>query len=229
MIDSSLAEHPRVLVVEDEGALRRAVCANLAAEGYEVRGAADGEEARAALPAFRPDVVVLDVRLPGGREGFELGREIRSASETPIIFLTAVDGEDERLHAFDLGADDYLAKPFSMAELMARTRAVLRRSHRLLSGRCTVRDLVVDLDSGTAHRGGVPLALTTTEFRLLAVLARAPGRVFSKVQLLSEVWEFEAYDPNLVEVHISALRKKLEATGPRLIFTERARGYVIRP
>lgn len=220
---------PRVLVVEDDEGLRRALCASLAAEGYRVRGAAEVDGARQAVEEFRPDLVVLDIRLPSGLEGLELGRRIRSASETPIIFLTAVDGVDERLTAFDLGADDYLAKPFSMPELLARARAVLRRSHRVLSGRLVVRDLEMDLDSGVAYRAGTALPLTTTEFRLLSTLARSPGRVFSKVQLLLEVWEFDAYDPNLVEVHVSALRKKLEAHGPRLIFTERSRGYVLRP
>lgn len=220
---------PRVLVVDDEISLRRALSASLAAEGYEVREAADPDEARRVFAHFHPDLVVLDVRLPTGREGFDVGRSIRAESETPIIFLTAVDGVEERLDAFELGADDYLAKPFSMSELLARSRAVLRRSHRVLAGRLAVRDLELDLDAGTARRAGVAVPLTTTEFRLLATLARAPGRVFSKLQLLAEVWEFEAYDVNLVEVHISALRKKLAALGPRMIFTERSRGYVLRP
>jgi two-component system OmpR family response regulator len=223
------ADLTRVLVVEDDSALRRALHASLEADGYAVEEAAGSDEARSVFSTFRPDVVILDVRLPGEREGFELGREIRSAGETAIIFLTAVDGVDERLQAFALGADDYLAKPFSMAELLARTRAVLRRSRRLVAGRLVVRDLEIDLESGAVYRGGERLNLTDTELRLLVALARAPGRVLSKQQLLADVWEFDAYDVNLVEVHMSALRRKLEAAGERLIFTERARGYVMRP
>lgn len=220
---------PRVLLVEDEPSLRRALTTSLTAEGYEVREASDGTEAVEHFTAFRPDLVLLDVRLPDGREGFTVGREMRAAAETPIIFLTAVDGAEERLDAFSLGADDYVSKPFSMPELIARSRAVLRRSTRLLSGRICVRDVVIDLEARVASRAETPLNLTSTEFRLLVCLARSPGRIFSKIQLLSEVWEFEAYDVNLVEVHISALRRKLEALGPRLIFTERGAGYVIRP
>lgn len=226
---SEALEPPRVLVVEDEAPLRRAVSTSLATEGYLVAEAGDPEEAEAVLEEFHPDLVVLDVRLPERHEGFELGRRIRSASETPIIYLTAIDDADARLEAFELGADDYVGKPFSMAELLARTRAVLRRSRRDLAGRLVVRDLLLDLDTATAYRAGARLPLTSTEFRLLATLVGQPGRVFSKVQLLSEVWEFDAYDVNLVEVHISALRRKLEAHGPPLIFTERNQGYVIRP
>ena len=220
---------PRVLLVEDDASVREAVAASLRREGYEVRTLADAGDVVPVAGSFRPDIAVLDVRLPYGSEGFEVARGLRGAGELPIIFLTAADALEDRLTAFSLGADDYLVKPFSTAELLARVAAVLRRSNRAVSATVRIRDLAIDLDARTAVRGGQVLNLTTTEFRLLATLARAPGTVFSKIRLLSEVWDFDAYDPNLVEVHISALRRKLEAHGPRMIFTERGRGYTIRP
>ena len=223
------AGRPKVLVVEDDEALRRAVVTRLTAEGYEVAGAATADEARDGFDRLGPDLVIVDVRLPAGNEGLEFARAVRQQAETPLVFLTGAHGVTERLAAFEVGADDYLTKPFSMAELVARVRAILRRTHRFLSGRLFVRDLELDLDAERAWRAGAPVPLTATEFRLLAALARAPGRVVSKVQLLSEVWEVQSADANLVEVHMSALRRKLEALGPRMIFTERARGYVLRP
>lgn len=222
-------DRPRVLVVDDEASIRRALVTSLTAEGYQVDAAGDLRSAASIFDSYPPDVVLLDIRLPNGREGFELGRAFRGASEVPIIFLTAVEGVEERLAAFGLGADDCLEKPFSMPELLARTRAVLRRSRRLVPGRLAVRDVVVDFDSCVASRSGKDLSLTDTEFRLLTTLARTPGQIFSKVQLLSEVRQFDAYAVNLVVVHMSALRRKLEAMGPGLIFTQRSRGYVLRP
>jgi DNA-binding response OmpR family regulator len=146
-----------------------------------------------------------------------------------MLFVTAADALEDRLRGFELGADDYLVKPFPMAELIARVRAILRRSGRLRSPTLEVRDLVLDEVNNIALRSGQPLDLTPTEFNLLHTLAKDAGKVFSKSRLLSLVWGWENYPHNLVEVHISALRRKLEEHGPRLIHTERGAGYVLRP
>ena len=145
-----------------------------------------------------------------------------------MLFLTAADAVEDRLRGFEVGGDDYLVKPFAMAELLARIRALLRRTGRETSATRQVRDLMIDEASRTVHRAGVQVDLTGTEFDLLWALARNPGATLSKVQLLSQVWGFDLYEPNLVEVHVSALRRKLEAHGPRVIHTERGRGYVLR-
>jgi DNA-binding response OmpR family regulator len=193
-----------------------------------VRADPDGFDLQGAVSTFRPDLVVLDVRLPGASDGFDLAARLRSLAQVPIMFLTAADDLADRLRGFEVGADDYLVKPFAIGELLARIRAVLRRAGRLRSPTYEVCDLVVDEANRVALRGGVELFLTKTEFELLAVLARQPGEVFSKAQLLSLVWGFDGYDQNLVEVHMSALRRKLEAHGGRLIHTERGEGYVLR-
>jgi two-component system OmpR family response regulator len=219
---------PRLLVLEDDSSLREAIESVLAATGYDVRSLENALGLDGAIDDFRPDLAILDVRLPTGPDGFSAGRRIRAALGIPIIFVTAADSLEDRLHGFQVGADDYLVKPVAMAELLARTRAVLRRAGRLQSPTWEVRDLVIDEANRVAHRAGARLDLTGTEFDLLCALAREPGRVLSKVALLAMVWGFE-FQPNLVEVHVSALRRKLEAVGSRLIHTERGKGYVIRP
>jgi DNA-binding response OmpR family regulator len=220
---------PRVLIVEDDGSLREALSTALGMVGYEVRTVPDGLELGDVLERFRPDLVALDVYLPDGPDGFDLAKEIRSLASIPVVFLTAADAVDQRLKGFELGADDYVVKPFSMAELLARIRAVLRRAGRLNSPTWQVRDLVVDEQNRTVVRADQPVDLTPTEFDLLCTLARTPGQVHSKAQLLSQIWGFDVSDPNLVEVCISSLRRKLEAQGPRLIFTQWGRGYYLRP
>jgi two-component system, OmpR family, response regulator len=146
----------------------------------------------------------------------------------PIVFLTARDTIEDRLGGFELGADDYLVKPFALEELLARVRAVLRRTGRLGTA-IEAGDVVVDEQAGLASRAGAPLELTATELRLLAYLVRQRGLVLSKHQLLTQVWGYDAYDPNVVEVHISALRRKLEAHGPRVLHTLRGLGYRLDP
>jgi two-component system, OmpR family, response regulator len=216
---------PRILLVEDDQSLRASVAASLRAEGYQVHELGDGTTAVGALSSFHPDLAVLDVRLPVGPSGLSLARVLRQDTDLPVLLLTAADGVDDRLAGFDAGADDYVVKPFSMSELLARVRALLRRSGRLTSEIWQVGDLVVDESGRTAHRNGAALDLTRLEFDLLTTLGRNPERVVSKTQLLVAVWGFDAYDPNLVEVHVSALRRKLEAHGPRLIQTVRGVGY----
>jgi two-component system OmpR family response regulator len=216
----------RVVLVEDEEPVRQAIERALRRDGIAVSGFDDYTEP-ARILAAAPDLAVLDVRLPGG-DGFELAGRLRAARDLPIIFLTARDGVDDRLRGFDLGADDYLVKPFALEELLARIRAVLRRSGRL-GAAIEAGDVMVDERAGLATRSGQPLELTPTELRLLAYLVRQRGLVLSKPQLLTQVWGYEAYDPNVVEVHVSALRRKLEAHGPRIVDTVRGIGYRLSP
>jgi two-component system OmpR family response regulator len=220
---------PRILVVEDDRTLALAVEVGLHAGGYEVRHVADGHGFVALVEQFHPDLALLDVSLPEGPTGFDLARMFRSRTDAPLMFITASDALEDRLSGFGAGADDYIVKPFALAELLARVRAVLRRAGRLASGSVEVRDLVIDEQHRTVTRAGQLVTLRPMEFELLTTLARAPGRVFSKSQLLSLVWGFDEYDPNLVEVHVSSLRRKIETAGPPLIHTERGRGYVLRP
>lgn len=217
----------RVLLVEDDDALREALAAALTEEGYEVDAHADGMGI-ARLPAA-PDLAVLDVRLGEGPTGLSVARVLRDTSEIPILFLSAADALEDRLAGFDAGADDYLVKPFSMTELLVRIRALLRRAGRAVDDLLVVGDLELDHDRRRVTYLAQEVELTRTEFDILAALARRPGRVVGKSQLLAEVWGFSDFDPNLVEVHVSSLRRKLEAVGPRLVQTVRGVGYAVRP
>ena len=214
----------RVLVVEDAEAIRTAVLAGLTGAGFGAAGRADGQTLEQDLASFRPDLVVLDVMLPG-RDGFTLLEVVRRNSDAGVVMLTARDGVEDRLRGLHGGADDYVVKPFALAELLARVTAVLRRMGRTPSS-VAVGDLLVDAAAGTVLRGGEPIELTATELRLLDYLAAQRGRVVSKGQILTRVWGYTDYDPNLVEVHISALRRKLGE--PRLLHTVRGLGYVLR-
>ena len=220
---------PRVLVVEDDVTVRDALQAALDAEGYAVETLPDGSAFPERLAQFRPDLVVLDVRLGSQPDGLALARRLRATSDVPLIFLTAADQLEDRLAGFDSGADDYLTKPFAVAELRARIAALLRRSGRLESETWQVADLVVDEGARLVSRGEETIELTRTEFDLLAELGRRRDRPVSKDHLLAAVWQFDSYDQNLVEVHVSALRRKLEEHGPRLVHTVRGVGYVLRP
>jgi two-component system, OmpR family, response regulator len=216
----------RILVIEDAEAIRLAVSAALTDAGYTVDAHADGRDVESVLRGFRPDLAVLDVMLPG-RDGFSLLEIVRARCDAGVVMLTARDGVHDRLRGLRAGADDYVVKPFDLAELVARVGAVLRRLNRVPSA-IQIDDLVIDADSGVVVRAGVPLELTATELRLLNYLAAQRGRVVSKTQILTAVWGYEDYDPNLVEVHVSALRRKLESLGPRLLHTVRGLGYVLR-
>ena len=213
----------RVLVLDDDETIRLAVTTALRADGFVAEAAPDGTDLDERLRAFRPDLVILDWMMPGP-SGIRLLPVVREAGDAAVIMLTARDEVDDRLRGFAEGADDYVVKPFTMAELVARSTAVLRRRGRLPQT-LSVGDLVVDPDAATAHRGGAALDLTATEFRLLHLLADSRGRTLSKAQILTQVWGYEDYDPNLVEVHLSALRRKMEQNGPRLIHTVRGLGY----
>ena len=219
---------PRVLVIEDDHPIRTAVAVALRGEGYVVHGETDGADLPQVADQFAPDLAVLDVRLPAGPDGYALARQLRSRSDLPVLFLTAAGSVQDRLAGFEAGGDDYLLKPFSMAELLARVQALLRRSGRAVSSARQVGDIVIDDAGRTVSRAGVQLDLTRMEHDLLVMLAQHVGKVLSKTQLLSQVWGFDAYDINLVEVHMSALRRKLESQGPRLIHTVRGAGYVLR-
>ena len=214
------------MLVEDEANVRDAVERALRRDGFAVTGFSDCPDPSVILAAA-PDLAVLDVLLPSG-DGFELARSLRAARDLPIVFLTARDAVEDRLGGFGLGADDYLVKPFALEELLARVRAVLRRTGRL-GAAIAAGDVVVDEEAGLATRAGSSLDVTPTELRLLGYLVRQRGQVLSKHQLLTQVWGYDAYDPNVVEVHISALRRKLEVHGPRILHTVRGLGYRLDP
>jgi two-component system, OmpR family, response regulator len=223
----SPAGTPRVLVVEDSETIREMVSEALTDAGYHAAACRDGAGLEDALDGLRPDLVVLDVMLPG-RDGFELIDVIRDWGDAGIVLITARDGLDDRLRGLDGGADDYVVKPFELAELVSRVSAVLRRRGRLPQA-LQVGDLILDVDAGVAVRAGHPLDLTATELRLLQFLVAQRSRIVSASQILNAVWGYDAYDPNLVQVHVSGLRRKLEAHGPRILHTVRGIGYRLQP
>jgi len=218
----------RVLVVEDEERFAAGLRDGLEAEGFAVDVAPDGVDGLWLARENAYDAIVLDIMLPG-IDGIETCRTLRGRGVwTPVLMLTAKGEIGDRVAGLDGGADDYVVKPFLLAELVSRVRAVLRRRGRVPTA-MTVGDLVVDDEAGTATRGGAVLELTATELRLLRYLVEQRGRTVTKNQILTQVWGYDAYDPNLVEVHVSALRRKLEAHGPRLVHTVRGLGYALRP
>jgi DNA-binding response OmpR family regulator len=214
---------PRVLVVEDSEVIREMVSEALTDAGYFTDAQPDGERLEEVLDGFRPDLVVLDVMLPG-RDGFDLINVILEWGEVGIVLLTARDGLPDRLRGLDGGADDYVVKPFELAELVSRVGAVLRRRGQLPAA-VQFGDLMLDVDAGVASRAGHRLGLTATELRLLVYLVEQRGRIVNTAQILNAVWGYDAYDPNLVQVHVSGLRQKLEAHGPRILHTVRGIGY----
>jgi two-component system, OmpR family, alkaline phosphatase synthesis response regulator PhoP len=218
-----------VLVVEDEIEIARIVRDYLRNAGFEVIVVGDGGSAVASVRSARPDLLVLDLGLPG-RDGLDVAREIRRWSDTPIVMLTARGDETDRIVGLELGADDYVVKPFSPKELVARVRAVLRRTRAAARGDEIVRAGDVEIDTGKMRVsvGGAPVELTPTEFQLLATLAREPGRVFTRSQLLDAVHgvAIESYE-RAIDAHVKNLRRKIEPTpgNPRYVVTVHGVGY----
>ncbi len=234
--DSS-AQHARILVVDDEPTVRELIGFNLRSDGYDVVFAARGDEALAVARDSHPDLVVLDIMMPG-RDGLEVVRILRGESTVPILLLSARGEEMDRVIGLEVGADDYLTKPFAMRELLARVRAMLRRRRMAPNGvtpatdALVAGDVVVDVPRHEATVRGEPLTLTAKEFGMLAYLARNPGIVLSREALLREVWGYDhPMDTRTIDVHVSSLRQKVEEdpARPRRILTVRGRGYRLVP
>ncbi|HEY1635785.1 MAG TPA: response regulator transcription factor [Acidimicrobiales bacterium] len=221
----------RVLVVDDEQYIRDLVGTSLRYEGFEVEEASMGRAALAAASSFRPDLIVLDVLLPD-LDGLEVTRRLRSDGlRVPVLFLTARDATEDKVAGLTVGGDDYVTKPFSLEELVARARAILRRTQGEAESGAQLQfaDLMLDEDTREVWRGGVLVHLTATEFNLLRYFMLNPRRVLSKVQILEHVWQYDFEgDPNVLETYISYLRKKLDPLGPPLIHTSRQVGYSLR-
>ena len=218
-----------VLVVEDEMEIARVVRDYLANAGFEVIVVGDGDSAVASVRSARPDLLVLDLGLPG-RDGLDVAREVRRWSDTPIVILTARGDETDRIIGLELGADDYVVKPFSPKELVARVRAVLRRSRTSARPEEVIRAGDVEIDTAKMHVAvaGRPVELTPTEFQLLATLARQPGRVFTRSQLLDAVHGvvIESYE-RAIDAHVKNIRRKIEPVpgSPRYVQTVHGVGY----
>lgn len=223
----------RVLVVDDEAPLAELLSMALRYEGWEVRSAGDGAGALRAAREFRPDAVILDVMLPDTDGLAVLGRLRRELSEVPVLFLTARDSVEDRIAGLTAGGDDYVTKPFSLEEVVARLRGLIRRSGTAAvrsESTLVVGDLMLDEDSHEVSRGGAGIHLTATEFELLRFLMRNPRRVLSKAQILDRVWHYDfGGQANVVELYISYLRKKIDAGRTPMIHTRRGAGYLIKP
>jgi len=221
----------RVLVVDDEPSIVDAVATSLRYEGYAVAVAASGREALRAAEDEPPDLVILDVMLPD-LDGFEVTRRMRAGGLTsPVLFLTARDALEDKVTGLTVGGDDYVTKPFALAEIMARTRAILRRTGAAGpdEGLLRLADLEMDEAAHEVRRGGTLVQLTATEFNLLRYFLRNPRQVLSKVQILENVWHYDFDgDANVVETYVSYLRRKLDKHGPPLIRTVRLVGYILR-
>lgn len=219
-----------MLVVDDDEGVRHALRRGLSVEGFDVREAVDGKAALAEIAASMPAVVVLDVVMPG-LSGVEVVRQLRAAGRSlPVCMLSARDEVDDRVAGLAAGADDYVVKPFSVAELAARLHAMVRLHESSDQRPLTVGELTIEPARRVAVRGGRELDLTSREFDLLVALARHPGQVLSRGQLLSQVWGYTwDVDSNVVDVFIGYIRKKLEAGGePRMLHTVRGVGFVLR-
>jgi len=221
----------RVLVVDDEPNIVEVITMALRFQGFEVECAGSGREALAAVTSFRPHILILDVMLPD-MEGFEVASRLGAQrAGVPIIFLTARDTTEDKVRGLSGGGDDYMTKPFSLEELVARIRTILRRTGQAApeSGRLVFADLELDEETREVVRGGQAVELTATEYRLLRYLMLNPRRVMTRAQLLDHVWNYDfGGDGRVLETYISYLRKKLDAHGPSLIRTVRGVGYALQ-
>lgn len=224
----------KILVVDDEASIRQIVEARLNMAGFEVVTAGDGEEALEVYKAERPDLIVLDIMMPRV-DGLQVCREIRKQDSVPIIMLTAKGEIPDRINALEMGADDYLTKPFSPRELEARIKAVLRRTMITPAkpAAIEVEDILIDLIKRQVYKSGEKVKLTEMEFSLLELLALHPGKAFTRIEILQQVWGYRSNqysDTRVVDVHVSRLRSKLEkdVAEPELILTARGTGYMFQ-
>ena len=230
-VSSTASARPQILVVDDEASIVDAVATALRYEGFDVREAVTGRAALSAAQEDPPDLVVLDVMLPD-LDGLEVTRRLRADGiRVPVLFLTARDSLEDKIAGLTVGGDDYVTKPFSLAEIVARTHAILRRTHgeRDGDGQLKFADVVLDQDTHEVWRAGTAIRLTATEFNLLRFFLLNPRRVLSKSQILDHVWHYDfGGDANVVETYVSYLRKKLDQHGRPLIHTIRLVGYSLR-
>ncbi|MDX2005396.1 MAG: response regulator transcription factor [Meiothermus sp.] len=221
-------DQPLILIVEDEKDIARFIELELQAEGYRTEVAYDGITGLSRFRETSPNLVVMDLMLPV-MDGLEVARRVRKTSNVPIVILTAKDRVEDKVEGLDAGADDYLVKPFSIEELLARIRAHLRRVTPAITGEIRVSDLIINLEGREVYRGGRRIEFSNKEFELLELLAKSPGKVFSRFEIEEKVWPGYQGGSNVVDVYIGYLRKKLEGTGERrLIHTVRGVGYVLR-
>ncbi len=227
------AAEARLLVVEDDPNIVELLAASLRFAGFEVATATDGHSALRTAREFGPDLMVLDVMMPG-IDGFEVVRRLSAeGNRCPVVFLTARDGVEDKITGLTIGGDDYVTKPFSLDEVLARIRAVLRRAAAgpvaATPARLSFADIELDDDTHEVFKDGAPVALSPTEFNLLRYFLENPGRVLSKGQILDHVWNYDfGGDANVVESYVSYLRRKVDTTQPRLLHTVRGVGYVLR-
>ena len=229
------APEARLLVVDDEPNILELLSVSLRFAGFEVATATNGVDALSKAKDFAPDLVVLDVMMPG-LDGFAVAQTLRGKGDrTPVVFLTAKDATEDRVQGLTLGGDDYVTKPFSLEEVVARIRAVLRRTGGPVAelaapeARLSYADIVLDDDTHEVWKGDREVELSPTEFNLLRYLLQNPGRVLSKRQILEHVWNYDfGGDGNVVESYVSYLRRKVDTSEPRLLHTVRGVGYVLR-
>jgi two-component system OmpR family response regulator len=222
----------RLLVVDDEPDIVELLSASLRFAGFEVSTAASGQEALTLAATFRPDLVILDVMMPG-LDGFSVLSRLRGEGhQVPVLFLTARDATEDKVRGLTTGADDYVTKPFSLSEVIARIGAVLRRARVAVEapdGRLAFADLQLDDDTHEVWKAGHLVSLSPTEFKLLRYFMTNPKRVLSKAQILDHVWNYDFNgEANVVEAYVSYLRRKIDTTEPRLLHTLRGVGYVLR-
>lgn len=227
------ADQARLLIADDEATILELLAASLRFAGFEVVTAADGHEALSLARSTRPDALVLDVMMPG-IDGFDVVRRLRSEGQNaPVLFLTARDSTEDKVRGLTVGGDDYVTKPFSLEEVIARLRALLRRAGRLSPSPTTtlsVGDIEMDEDRHEVHKAGQPVELSPTEYNLLRIFLRNPDRVLSKSLILDQVWDYDfGGDAGIVESYVSYLRRKVDTTEPKMIRTVRGVGYSLRP